>query len=100
MHVKRSRFNKRVFSIFDEDRSGTIDKEEFGALYDVVKEQTEKEVMEKVAAERAAVSRKRKAREGAGDGEGGKGKRDTQHGGDKINFSLPPNSIFSLKKNM
>jgi len=29
LHVKRSRFNKRVFSIFDEDRSGEIDFREF-----------------------------------------------------------------------
>ena len=53
---------KSLFRLVDTDHSGTIDQAEFGELYDVVREQTEKELMAKVTAQKSAVASKRKVK--------------------------------------
>lgn len=49
-----------LFATVDKDGSGTIDRAEFGQLYDVVKEQAEKDALDKVTAERSATTNKRR----------------------------------------
>lgn len=51
-----------LFRMVDTDNNGTIDEGEFGKLYDIVRDQTEKDVMDKVAAEKQSAQSKRRVK--------------------------------------
>ena len=53
---------RSLFQMVDADHSGTIDQAEFSELYDVVREETEKELMATVTAQRSAAKSKRKSK--------------------------------------
>ena len=46
-HVSDVR-KKSLFDMVDHDKSGAIDREEFGELYDVLRDQTEKDIVAKL----------------------------------------------------